>query len=204
MRRKKYGFILIALLVLSGLAGTPYDTALNKKERKTLITEMRESRTAFLNSINGLSNGQLDFVPSEGKPSIREYATQVMNTQDLVYQKIDALMKQSSNGRDRIQIKWTDEEIPTGISYWLDKELKPGKSNTNSNLQSMIRNFIRGRSRQVNYVKTTTEDLRNHVMPHPFFGQLDCYQWLLVLSHQCKEITAQIEKVKTDPGFPTH
>ena len=202
MRRKKYGLILIALLVLSGLAGTPYDTALNKKERKTLITEMKESRTAFLNSINGLSNTQLDYVPAEGKSSIRQYAVQVMNTQGQVYEKIDALMKQSSNSRERIQIKWTDEEIPTGISYWLDKQMEPGTIDKIMNLQPLIGNFTRERTRQVNYVKTTTEDLRNHVMPHPFFGQLDCYQWLLVLSHQCKEVAGLIEKVKNDPGFP--
>ena len=38
--------------------------------------------------------------------------------------------------------------------------------------------------------------------PHPFFGTLDLYQWVLLSAGHTARHTQQIEEVKRSPGFP--
>ena len=54
----------------------------------------------------------------------------------------------------------------------------------------------------MDYVRTSNDDFRDHLGPHPVFGALDGYQWILLLSAHSERHTKQIEEVKADPGFP--
>jgi DinB superfamily len=45
-------------------------------------------------------------------------------------------------------------------------------------------------------------DLTALRFPHPFFGELDGYQWLLVTAWHERRHTRQIERIKRSPGFP--
>ena len=47
----------------------------------------------------------------------------------------------------------------------------------------------------------TTPDLRAHVADSPM-GQLDAYEWLLLIGAHSKRHTEQIDEVKADPNFP--
>ncbi|HXV61777.1 MAG TPA: DinB family protein [Vicinamibacteria bacterium] len=56
-------------------------------------------------------------------------------------------------------------------------------------------------------IETTVEalsafDLSLLTFPHPFFGELNTYQWLLVTGWHERRHTRQIERVKSSPGFP--
>jgi hypothetical protein len=53
-------------------------------------------------------------------------------------------------------------------------------------------------------VKTTQEDLRDHLFDHPVpvIGTLDGYQWIMLISGHTRRHTAQILEVKADPNFP--
>ena len=64
MRRRKYGYILLTLLVISGLAGIPFDNTLNKQERKFASDHLKDTKSEVLKSIKGLSEAQLDSNPS--------------------------------------------------------------------------------------------------------------------------------------------
>lgn len=44
--------------------------------------------------------------------------------------------------------------------------------------------------------------LRGHVIPHPFLGPWDGYQWILAAGAHGARHTAQIEEVKASAGFP--
>ncbi|HEX8153728.1 MAG TPA: DinB family protein, partial [Thermoanaerobaculia bacterium] len=45
-------------------------------------------------------------------------------------------------------------------------------------------------------------DFRKYAAPHPAFGPLDAYGWLLFLSAHSERHTLQIEEVKASEGFP--
>jgi hypothetical protein len=54
----------------------------------------------------------------------------------------------------------------------------------------------------MSFAEATEADLRSHFFPHPFLGDLDCYQWLLFLGLHCERHVRQLEEVKEDPRFP--
>jgi hypothetical protein len=66
----------------------------------------------------------------------------------------------------------------------------------------LVKAFNESRAANMEYIRTTNDDLRDHFFDHPVFGALDGYQWLLLLSAHSARHTAQIEEVKADPNFP--
>jgi hypothetical protein len=66
----------------------------------------------------------------------------------------------------------------------------------------LVKAFNESRAANMEYIRTTNDDLRDHFFDHPVFGSLDGYQWLLLLSAHSARHTAQIEEVKADPNFP--
>ena len=81
----------------------------------------------------------------------------------------------------------------------LRKQQRKGKYKT---LDEALTAFKEARQKHIDFAKTTQDDLRNHVFPHPVFGPMDAYQWLLVISGHSRRHTLQIEEVKADPNFP--
>ena len=73
MLKRTKGRLLLTLLVITGLAGTLKDTSLSHKERKSAMTLMKDSKTAALKSIKGLSEAQLNFKSSTDHCSIKEW-----------------------------------------------------------------------------------------------------------------------------------
>lgn len=45
-------------------------------------------------------------------------------------------------------------------------------------------------------------DLTGLTFPHPFFGELDVYQWLLITGWHERRHTRQIQSIKTSSDFP--
>lgn len=52
------------------------------------------------------------------------------------------------------------------------------------------------------FASETQAELREHFFPHIVFGDLDCYQWLLVLGQHGLRHALQIEEIKNDPAYP--
>ena len=44
--------------------------------------------------------------------------------------------------------------------------------------------------------------LRAHFFPHIAFGDLDCYQWLLLVGQHSLRHALQIEEIKASAGYP--
>ena len=64
-----------------------------------------------------------------------------------------------------------------------------------------LKTFKDGR-KAVDHLAANAEDLRSFVGPHPAFGDLDAYGWLVFLASHTQRHTAQIEEVKEAPGYP--
>jgi hypothetical protein len=67
--------------------------------------------------------------------------------------------------------------------------------------EATLAEFKTKRDNNINYIKTTTDDLRNHYNDFPF-GKLDTYQTIIFMAAHTKRHTAQIEEVMGDANFP--
>jgi hypothetical protein len=61
--------------------------------------------------------------------------------------------------------------------------------------------FLAGREKTTELAKTRN-DLRGHVVPHPVFGPMDGYEWLLAVAAHTERHTQQILEVEADANFP--
>lgn len=66
----------------------------------------------------------------------------------------------------------------------------------------MIAAFRTARAATLQFTADTQDDLTAHFFPHIAFGDLDCYQWLIVIGQHTLRHVRQIEEIKADPGFP--
>lgn len=62
--------------------------------------------------------------------------------------------------------------------------------------------FHQVRSHTIAFVTATNADLRAHAMPHPVFGPLDGYQWVITMAAHVRRHVQQIEEIKRLDGFP--
>ena len=111
MLKRTKGCLLLALLVITGLAGTMNDNFLSYKERKSAINLMKESKDEVLKSVKGLSEVQLNFKSAPGELSIKECAYHIAFSEKKLWGMIQVAMKAPSNPEKRSAIKMTDEQL---------------------------------------------------------------------------------------------
>jgi hypothetical protein len=66
----------------------------------------------------------------------------------------------------------------------------------------MLAEFRATRAETRAFVVGLEGDLRGHFFAHVALGDLDCYQWLVVMAQHGERHARQIEQVKADPGYP--
>lgn len=207
MLKRTKGRLLLTLLVITGLAGTLKDTSLSHKERKSAMSLMKDTKVAALKSVKGLSKAQLNFKAAPDRWSVKECMYHIAISEKNLWDMLEASMKGAANPEKRSDIKMTDEQI---IKMMEDRSFKvktaepfEPKNTPYKTLDDAVNAFKSRRADHIKYIKTTTEDLRNHVVQMPF-GSLDCYQLCLMMASHSNRHTQQIEEVKADPKFPKH
>ena len=206
MRRSKYGYLLLALLVITGFAGTITSTSITSKERKFAATHLKDTKVDVLKSIKGLSQAQLDFRSNTDKWSIRECVYHIAVSEKTLWQLLQQTMKQPANPEKRPDIKMTDDQVISMTEdrtrkFRASQDLDPKKA-PYKNLDQALESFKSIRTEHIKYMKTTTEDLRNHIAQLPV-GWIDCYQICLFMSAHSNRLMQQIEELKADPNFPS-
>ncbi len=196
----------VALTILAcGLSFTPaYAQPLTQQERETLVKHLDQTRQAFLASIAGVSDAQWTFKAAPDRWSIAEVAEHIAVSETTIRQLVtDQILKGPAVPRNPSPT--SDETLLAGLldrtnKFQAPEMLKP--TNRWATRDALAKDFEAAREKTAAYVKTTTDDLRGHAGPHPVFKMLDGYQWVLLLSGHSARHTAQIEEVKTSPGYP--
>lgn len=205
MLKRTLGLSLLAFLVITGLAGTLHNSAISKQERKSAVTLMKDTKAEVLKSVKGLSEAQLNYKAAPDKWSVKECMYHIAISEKNLWDALDGAMKAPANPEKRSEIKMTDDQL---IKTMEDRSFKvktvqafepvntPYKS-----LNEALEAFKTRRAEHIKYMKSTTEDLRNHVVQMPF-GWLDCYQLCLMVASHSNRHMQQMEEVKADTGFP--
>jgi PHP family Zn ribbon phosphoesterase len=205
MLKRTMGRSLLTLLVITGLAGTINDLSLSKQERKSAISLMKDTKSDVLKSIKGLSEKQLNFKAAPDKWSVKECVYHIAISEKNLWDLMEATMKAQANPEKRSEIKTTDEQL---IKMMEDRSFKvktqeafEPKNTPYKSLDEALEAFKSRRMEHIKYLKSTTEDMRDHVVQMPF-GWLDCYQICLMVASHSNRHTQQINEVKADPAFP--
>ena len=197
--------LVTAAAVFTLLSATPVvaQTADAKYDKQKAFTYLEETRAKFLKATEGLSEAQWRFKAGPDRWSIAEVAEHIALSESLILGMIEGQVLKGPAKKPGEGI--TDEKLIAGVTDRTQKAqapevLKP--TNKWPTREALVKDFIAARAKTMEWLKTTNEDLRAHVAPHPAFGPLDAHQWILLLAGHSARHTAQIEEVKTSAGYP--
>jgi hypothetical protein len=178
---------------------------LSARERRVLITSLKDTKAEFLKQIEGLSEEQLLFKAAPDRWSVKECIQHIALSEEALRKWTAATMTQTANPEKRSTIKLLDAQVLTAVADRSKKakaaESIDPKAASWATTAEAVNFFKDHRASLLKYVKTTTEDMRNHVTDTQA-GPLDAYQLLLLLSAHTTRHTLQIVEVKASPGFP--
>ncbi len=196
-------FLLIATASAFGFMLS--DATITKKERKFALKLLADTENGVLNSVKGLSDAQLKFKSAPDRWSVEECLKHIAISEQALWQLTSGTLQQAPNPEARAEVKTTDDQVVNMLEDRSHKVqttdmLKPENTPFKSAPEA-IESFQANRVKLISYVKTTREDLRNHVATLPI-GKYDCYQLILFIGAHSNRHMQQIEEVKADPNFP--
>ncbi|HZI52195.1 MAG TPA: DinB family protein [Chitinophagaceae bacterium] len=205
MLKRTKGRILLATLVITGLAGTVKNTTLSSQERKFAVSQLRETKTDLLKSIRGLTTVQLNFRINPEKWSIKEHLEHIAVAEKALWGKLETAMKKPAAPEKRHLVKMSDIDVVEAVSgenpYGLYAGFVQPVDISWASHSEAANIFKSSRSKHLKYIKTTTGDLRNRFI-HLSLGWVDCYQFILFMTAYCDGHIRQIQDILSDPRFP--
>lgn len=205
MRKRMLGRLLLTSLVITGLAGTMNDNTLTNKERKFSMGLMKETRDAAIDATRFLAPNQLEFKYAEDKWSVKDCMYHIAASEKMLWGMLEGAMKGPANPEKKSEVKMTDDQVVAAVEDRSQKfkavePLQPQNTGYKS-LDEAVADFKATRAQHIEYIKTTTEDLRGHFVQLPF-GWIDCYQLTLMIAAHSNRHTQQMNEVKIHPDFP--
>jgi hypothetical protein len=174
-------------------------------ERESLLQDLDQSREALLRTVDGLTPQQFEYREAAGRWTAAECLEHIDVAEFGMMRWLENALADASKpphagdwaGKDdalrqtmlesrQLRFEAPETILPTG--RWP--------------LAGLVPKFESARQRTRAFVVASNDDLRCRSLPHPKFGLLDCYQWLLLISHHCDRHRTQIEKLKSSPAFP--
>jgi hypothetical protein len=191
---------LLSLSVLTLSAG-----AISDSERQRALDHLDASRARLVATVESMTPQQWTFKPAPDRWSPAECVEHITITE----QRILGGIRQALNAPpDPAKFDRTRDEVivarmpDRSRKAQAPEEIVPTGRPEFASVQSAITAFDAVRAETVTFTKETRADLRAHGFKHMAFGDLDGYQWLLLLSAHCQRHTLQIEEVKASTGWP--
>jgi uncharacterized damage-inducible protein DinB len=175
---------------------------MTQAERQRITSYLAETGEELLHRTRHLSREQLDYKSAPHRWSVAEIVEHIIIVEGLILRGIDVALQRPSDSASAWQSR--DEalilELKNRTHSLQGPEIVLPKREWSH--EELFRQFEVVRQRTRAFAAATTADLRHHCFPHPVYGQIDCYQWLLVVAAHCERHLAQCEEVMGSPSFP--
>ena len=193
MRRTSICAILLLLIGMAAPAAAPMTTL----ERQRLLAHLDLSSRLLHDEVAGLSPAQLTFRRAPDAWTILEVIDHLVVVHPIYFDDLQNALKgpagQVSPSTD-IDILWYGIDR-TNREKAIPSEVPKGVRD----LQSALATHDKLHARLVDYIKTTADDLRGHLVARQ---RCDGYQWALLISTHEQRHILQIREIKDDAQFP--
>ena len=177
---------------------------LTDAERKYASDLLQESRETLLTKVKGLTPAQLAFKADSSAWSVAQCVEHIAIAEGGLFDLAQSTLKVPADPSKRSEVKLSDDEVlkmieNRSMKFKAQEAVLPTGKFGDS--QTTLKEFISRRDKHIDYINTTTDDLRNHYYDFPF-GKVDAYQTIVFLVGHCKRHTAQIDEVMQNANFP--
>lgn len=187
---------------------TPVKTEKNlltAQERDYAVQFLKETESGVFDAVKSLNGEQSTFKPAADKWSVEDCVKHIAAAEKVLWAMIEESLKHPANPEKREGIKFTDQQLIKAVEDRSQKSktfeaLEPANSHYKTMAEALA-SFKEEREKLITFVKSTREDLRNHVSVLPI-GTYDAYQFILLISAHSNRHTQQIEEIKANIDFP--
>lgn len=177
---------------------------LTDSEREYAIKHLVQSKMKIEKTIDGLSEAQLNYKSSEDSWSIADCIEHLAISETGLFGIVEASLQNQPDPSLRSEVKMSDDQI---IGFIEDRSTKVKTqapfepSDKFGSFEGSLKAFNDKRGANIDYLRTTADDLRNRYYDFPF-GKVDSYQVLLFISGHSVRHLKQIEEVMANEAFP--
>ena len=178
---------------------------MESRERQLVLDQLASSEARLLELVEGLTPKQWSFCETSERWSIAEIIEHVILFENFITRAIAETTERPPEPEKR-PLAATKDPLVHGLAnsrstkFNAREGVRPiGKWPDSVELIQELRTI---RARTIAFAGKTQADLRTHFFPHIAFGDLDCYQWLVVLGQHAARHALQIEEIKAHPAYP--
>ena len=182
-----------------------HDLAITPDERKRLTQHLAETRDRLLRGTRGLTREQLDYKPAPDRWSVAENLEHLTIAENRVlHSRIEEVLRGPADPAKRSAWEGREEALMEVVvkrdpRFQAPEFVQPTGQWSH---EELFRQLEAARGRTMEFAATTNAGLRKYFFPHPVFGELDCYQWLLIAGSHFDRHRLQIEEIVADANFP--
>ena len=178
---------------------------IGEDERRLVMEQLASSEARLLELVDGLTAEQWRFRETPERWSIAEKIEHCILLERFILGAVVKALEGAAEPEKKA-LAGAKEPLVLGVGTSRDMKLKArqvvwpvGRWPDTAELVAELR---RTRAGTLAFAAETQAELRDHFFPHIAFGDLDCYQWLVVLGQHGARHALQIEEIKADPGYP--
>jgi hypothetical protein len=180
-------------------APTPAAASLSALERQRLLAHLEMTANWLRDEVSGATQAQLEFRPSPDAWSIMQVIDHLVVVAPIYWRDLRASLESpASAGASRMNdadILWYGIDR-TAREKAIPSEVPKGRWR---NLRDALDEYRQHHARLVQYIKTTDDDLRGHIVARQ---GADAYQWALLISTHEQRHILQIREIKAHTRFP--
>jgi DinB superfamily len=191
--------LLAALLITIALSPALAADGMTAGDRQRLLAHLEMTESWLTSELQGLSDAQLRFHMAPGTWSITDVVEHLSIAEPQYWQRVQDSMKQPATTE---KLEATDAAI---LWYGIDRtnRQKTGEARvphgTFKTAADALATFRKLRSTMRDYAQSTSDDLRSRKLLE---GNMDVYQWFLMISTHSQRHILQIREVKAHSAYP--
>ena len=204
MRKRLVSVFAAALLLsISSFAAEGIALSVPKemsaRDRQRLLAHLEMTEDWIVSELDGLSPDQLRFRTSPETWSIMDVVEHLAIAEPQYWKRVQNSMKQPPTTE---QLETTDAAI---LWYGIDRSSRATTGEARvpkgkwSDVSGSLGEFRQLRATMKEYAKTTQDDLRSR---KTLDGNMDVYQWFLMISTHSQRHILQIREIKAHAGYP--
>ncbi|HWE50888.1 MAG TPA: DinB family protein [Bryobacteraceae bacterium] len=174
-------------------------------ERELVLGQFNSSESHLLQLVRGLTPSQWNFRETPERWSIAETIEHVIAVETRLTRAIQKMLQTLADPAKRPATPVKDSTLQAHVTNRVTKLTAPEPVRPSGkwpDTAELVAEFRKIRAQTVTFVLETDANLRNHFIPHMAFGELDLYQWLIVLSQHGERHARQIEEIMANPAWP--
>ena len=192
--------ILLALVAVLSFPATHSAEGISDGDRQRLLAHLQMTESWLLSELSGLSEAQLRFRIKPDSWSIVDVVEHLSIAEPQYWSQLTASMKHPPHTG---KLEATDVAI---LWYGIDRTNRTTTGEARvpggkvKDVAEPRDTFLQLRATMREYATKTTDDLRSRKLLE---GNMDVYQWFLMISTHSQRHILQIREIKADPRYPS-